>query len=79
MMSKRTNLAASRTSFDGFDVANVTPFMIIRPPVGASSNARQRSSVVLPDPDGPIMPNHFSLVDASRYRLENFHFTKIFN
>src|SRR6202011_29748 len=38
----------------GLGEAIVAPRMVTRPALGCSSSARQRSRVVLPEPDGPI-------------------------
>ena len=53
-ISGRTSRAARRSSELPRADAMVTPFMATVPPVGCSSSARQRSRVVLPEPDGPI-------------------------
>ena len=53
-ISGRTSRAARRSSELLRADAIVTPFMATDPSVGCSSSARQRSKVVLPEPDGPI-------------------------
>ena len=53
-MSDRTARAARFCAASGSAELIATPFMMTRPPLGSSSKARQRSNVVLPEPDGPI-------------------------
>ena len=54
-ISGRTFLAAPRTSGDGLACDTVVPSITMRPSDGASSKAMHRSSVVLPEPLGPMM------------------------
>src|ERR1700716_4315604 len=53
-ISGRTARAARRSAESGLGEAIVVPRMLTRPALGFSSSARQRSRVVLPEPDGPI-------------------------
>ena len=52
-MSERTARAALRTWRSGSGVEIAVPCMTMRPSLGFSSSARQRSSVVFPEPEGP--------------------------
>src|ERR1700738_5308998 len=53
-ISGRTARAARRSAESGLDEQIVVPRIVTRPALGCSSSARQRNSVVLPEPDGPI-------------------------
>ena len=52
-ISERTALAAALISRSGWAVEIGVPSMTMRPSLGSSSSAKQRSSVVLPEPEGP--------------------------
>ena len=52
-MSERTARAAALIGWSGSGVEIAVPSMTMRPSLGVSSRARQRSSVVLPEPLGP--------------------------
>ena len=52
-MSERTARPAALTCLFGAGVEMGTPCITTRPSLGSSSRARQRSSVVFPEPDGP--------------------------
>ena len=41
-------------NFGAILTAMVTPFIVTAPAEGCSRSARQRSKVVLPEPDGPM-------------------------
>ena len=53
-MSGRTSRAERRSSELSFAEEMVTPFITTVPALGCSSRARHRSSVVLPEPEGPM-------------------------
>ena len=52
-ISERTARPAALTGFSCAGVEMVVPCMTMRPSLGVSSKAKQRSSVVLPEPEGP--------------------------
>ena len=52
-MSERTARAAALICRSGWGVEIAVPSMTMRPSLGISSSARQRSNVVLPEPLGP--------------------------
>ena len=71
-MSGRTERAARRIAASGFGWAIAAPFMVTRPSDGVSSRARQRSSVVLPEPLGPTMHTTSRSETASDTRVRTW-------
>ena len=71
-ISGRTDRAARRTAASAPGLAITLPFMITRPSDGSSSSARQRRSVVLPEPLGPTMHTTSRSATASETRVSTW-------
>jgi hypothetical protein len=71
-MSGRTVRAARLMAASGLGCAITVPCMVTRPSDGSSSRARQRSSVVLPEPLGPTMHTTSRSESASDTRVSTW-------
>ncbi len=70
-MSERTARAAALVCRSGSGVEIAVPCMRMRPSLGFSSSARQRSKVVLPEPDGPTTQTTSRSITGSETRVSN--------
>ena len=68
-MSERTARAAALICRSGWGVEIVVPSMTMRPSLGISSSARQRSNVVLPEPLGPTTQTTSRSITGRRTRV----------
>src|SRR5579872_2235734 len=71
-MSERTARAAARILASGCGVAMALPSITMRPSLGVSNRAMQRSSVVLPDPEGPTMQTTSRSITGSDTRVSTW-------
>ena len=71
-MSERTARAAAFTGFSCSGVEIAVPCITMRPSLGVSSRAMQRSSVVLPEPLGPTMQTTSRSITGSETRVSTW-------
>ena len=71
-MSERTARAAALIWLSGSGVEIAVPCMTMRPSLGVSSRARQRSSVVLPEPRGPTTQTTSRSITGSETRVSTW-------